>query len=116
MVYTEWKIDYVPFESGTWNESKRETLTQYRDVMLRQFLGDTKDSFEFKLTNINGNYDTKFNPNDKIYIYRGISTDTVPTDPEMVGLVRDNPIEKSSSIPRRQGRRHQPIGIKISVS
>jgi hypothetical protein len=89
MVYVKWKIDYVPFEGGSWNESKRETLDSYRDVMIRRFLGDGKDSFEFKLTNTNGEYDGKFNVNDKIYIYKAVNTETIPTDPLMVGLVRD---------------------------
>ncbi len=89
MVYIKWQIDYVPFSDGTWDESKRETLTGYRNIILRRFLGENKDSFEFKLTNVNGIYDSKFNVNDKIYIYRAINTETIPDDPLMVGTVRD---------------------------
>lgn len=89
MVYVKWKIDYVPFVKGVWKESLRETLTGYRDIIIRRFLGENKDSFEFKLTNTNGEYNGKFNVNDKIYIYKGINTETTPTDPIMIGKVND---------------------------
>jgi len=68
-------------------------LTTYRDVKIATAIGDSKDSFDFKVDNFEGDFDLTFNPNDKLIIYRQIDSDTgwSADDILMTGVIRDVP-------------------------
>lgn len=91
MVTVYWKLDHQPFNNG--NYGTTNTLTNYRDVIINTAAGDSKDSFDFKLDNFQGEFNQTFNAKDKITIYRQIDSDTgwSSDDVLMNGVVRDTP-------------------------
>jgi hypothetical protein len=94
MVYAHWRLEHVPYRNETWNNDDAVLVTDAYDILLSVGEGDSKDTFEFKLKNINGRYNSIFNPMDKIVIYRAINTDTITENNLlMVGLVQDVPDE-----------------------
>lgn len=97
-MYVTWKVDWTPFIDGTWDSSNTETITLFHDPILNLSLGEKRDSFDFKVTNLNGEYDQKFKPEDRIEIYRGINTNTpISNDLIMVGTVQDTPYTKTGN-------------------
>jgi len=92
-MYTTWRIDYTPFKNNTWDDNDMETLESFYDPLIRMTLGDGKDSFSFKVTNFNNRNNGKFNPLDRIQIYRTVNTDSIDTTTDilMVGSINDSP-------------------------
>ena len=96
MSYTTWKIEYVPYVDSTWDNNDLETLTRFKDVNLRVNLGDKKDSIVFNSTNFYDANNGKFNPNDKLYIYRAVNSDIVSSsDMIMTATIKDSPDQVS---------------------
>jgi hypothetical protein len=95
MTYTYWKIEREPFSNNTWGS--KVTLSDYHDPLVKVALGDSKDTFEFKLTNTNDDYSNYFSVNDKITISRKVDSSTGFTSDDvlMVGIVNDTPLSKS---------------------
>lgn len=91
MGYVTWRIDYIPFASGTWSEVNRVTLGTFYDPLVRLSLGTSKDTFDFSLDNFNGNYNQAFGTNTKVFIYRVANSATVntATDLLMTGTVNE---------------------------
>ncbi len=92
MSYVTYKIYRTPFLKGGHDIINREEITDWYTPEIVTNIGDGKDQFSFKVNNKNNIYDGKFNPRDKITIYRGYNT-TVLTDDNilMVGLITDAP-------------------------
>ena len=92
MSYVTWKIERTPFVNGAWDNDSTEVLPTPRDIILDIGLGTTKDSFDFKITNIHNYYDNYFNIGDKISIYRSSNTALVTTNNLlMIGTTKDLP-------------------------
>lgn len=91
MVTVYWKLDHQPFNNG--NYGSTNTLTYYHDVIVNTAGGDSKDSFDFKVDNFQGEFDTTFNPKDKVTIYRQIDSSTgwSSDDVLMNGVIRQVP-------------------------
>lgn len=102
MVYVTWRLDHVPFVSGSWDEGQRTTLTSYQDPIMDISLGENKDTFRFMVSNFNDEYTNFFKPQDKIYIYRVLNADTVntATDLIMVGSVKNASDDSSPTVNR----------------
>ena len=96
MTYVKWHVDYTPFIDETWSSANTEVVGDFYDPIMSVKLGDSRDSFSFKVTNFNNNYDDHYNPNDKIAIYRSVNTDVKPADPIMIITLKDTPEEYSS--------------------
>jgi hypothetical protein len=86
-----WRIEHSPVVNG--NYPTTNVLTTYRDILVNTAMGNSKDSFKFKVDNLNGVFDTTFSPNDKITVYRKVNTDTgwSSGDILMTGVIRDVP-------------------------
>lgn len=90
MVYVTWKLDWTPYVNNTWTATP-EVIDNPRDILVRVALGETKDSFGFRSTNFNGKNNFKFNPNDRINIYRIVNNDlTDSTNILMTGTVKED--------------------------
>lgn len=98
MVTVYWKVGHTPI-SSTNTYGTETTLTELYDPVVRVKAGDGKDSFSFKVNNIDSEYDTYFNPNDKIIISRQQNSDTgwASSDIIMTGAVRTVPYEVNPS-------------------
>jgi hypothetical protein len=99
MVYNTWKIERYAknSDSDTWSTTA-ETITSFYDPVVRTSLGDGKDTFSFKLTNYNGEYDDYWNIGDKVVIYHVVNTSTITsTDILMNGIVTNLPNKQDSS-------------------
>lgn len=97
MVTVNWKITRAPFANNTWGAE--ETLTELYDPTVRVMSGDGKDSFSFKVNNINGDYDNYFNPNDRIVVSRQQNSTIGFSDSDVIitGAIRSVPQEINSS-------------------
>ena len=99
MSYILWKIERTPLVDEAYDENDTEEITRYHDVNVRVGLGDTKDSFEFKVTNFNNEYFGKFRPRDRITLYRTVNSETVSTDDlMMIGTVRSADQESTADV------------------
>jgi len=89
MTLMEWKFDYTPADATV----SSATLEEFYDPMVRVKAGDGKDSFEFKVNNIDGDYDLYYTPNSKIEISRRVySVDAwSSSDVLMNGAIRQVP-------------------------
>lgn len=65
MTTVEWKFLHTASDLVTTTD-----LTEFYDPSFRTKMGDGKDSFEFKVNNIAGDFNLFFNPNDKIIVSR----------------------------------------------
>jgi len=90
MAYVKWKIVHTKYDDG-WSSSNETTLVNYSDVLISQSLGETKDTFTFKVRNNYGDFDDFFNSEDLIEIYRSIDSLTFDAEPFFVGIVKDTP-------------------------
>ncbi len=98
MTYVKWKIQRTPFVRNAWDVTQTVTLASYYNPLLDVSLGDTRDSFNFKVNNTFGSFDNYFQPNDKITISRVVNTETFSaSDIKMVGTITDAPEESSST-------------------
>ncbi len=99
MSFVKWKLEHTPFKDGVWDTGSTTTLESYYDVLVNVALGaDNKDSFNFKITNVDGKYTNRFNINDKITIYRVSNSLTTSTDNIiMVGTLKEVPIEQNGT-------------------
>lgn len=98
MVFTTWKIERTPRISSslTWDTTQTYELTDYYDIIINTSLGSGKDTAEFKVNNVNDDYDFVFHPNDKINIYRKVnSTSIVSTDLLMNAIIQDVPLNET---------------------
>lgn len=87
MTFVTWQVDVYPYNGSTWAVSP-VTLTHFQDPMVRVALGDTKDSFSFKLTNFNDERLDDLAVNDRVIVYRAVNSLTVTTSNIlMVGTV-----------------------------
>lgn len=86
-----WRIEHYPYDNGSYPTSN--VLGTYRNVKIKTALGDSKDTFDFKVDNYAGTFDTTFSPNDKVVIYRKVNSDTgwSSSDILMTGVIRDVP-------------------------
>jgi hypothetical protein len=99
MTYTTWKITHTPVTEGIygpeWNDEDETELTSYYDPRIKLGLGETKNTFAFKVINFNNNYDNFFQPEDRISIYRVINSDTVTTEHLLMeGTIKDIPTQE----------------------
>ena len=89
-MYTYWKIERTPFENNAWVDASSTVIDGFYDPIFRDNIGDGKDTFDFKLTNFNGEYDDYFNIGDKILIYRKVNSTTVASSDLLVtGIIQD---------------------------
>ena len=97
MVTVYWKFTRSPYSNNSWGSDTN--LTELYDPVVTVKAGDGKDSFSFKVDNINGDYDTYFNPNDKIVVSRQQNSDTgwSNNDVLLTGAIRNVPEESDSS-------------------
>ena len=93
MGYITWRVDYTPYSKGTWDSGDTVTVTNPRDILVSVNLGEAKDSFTLNSSNFNSLNNNKFNPNDRIEIYRTSNTDSIntTTDLLMTGTVKNSP-------------------------
>jgi len=97
MTFVTWKLEHTPFANNTYDSDDTVTLTDFYDPIMSVKLGTAKDTFSFKVTNFNDNFNDYFNVKDKIVLSRVINSDTVTTDDiKMVGVCKDIPEEHSS--------------------
>jgi hypothetical protein len=97
MAYVNWKLERNAFSNNAWSPTT-ELLDEYYDVLLDVKAGDGRDSFNFKVTNFNSEYDNYFQPNDKITISRVVNSTTVSTnDVKMVGTIINVPDDNTGT-------------------
>jgi len=99
MTYTTWKITHTPVTEGIygpeWKDENETELISYYDPKVKLGLGETKNTFAFKVINFNSNYDNFFQPEDRISIYRVINSDTVTTEHLLMeGTIKDIPTQE----------------------
>lgn len=97
-MYVSWKIERTPRDPDTlsWSTDDTYEITDFYDPIVHTSIGTGRDTFEFKINNINGNFDNVFQPNDKINVYRKInSSSIVSTDLIINGTVQDVPINET---------------------
>jgi len=93
-MYITWKLERTPFINNAFAVASTTTLTDFRDVKVDSTLGDSKNSFDFKVPNFTGKYNNYFNMGDKITLSRVLNSGTTSTtDVVMVGCVNDLPSE-----------------------
>ncbi len=93
-MYTFWKLERTPVNvnTGLWDTTKTETLTSFYDPQVFVKAKEGKDSFNFKVTNFNGEYSNFFKPRDRIKLYRALNTTTVVEDDLLMdGSIVDTP-------------------------
>lgn len=98
-MYSNWKIDWFSFNSATggYDNTPTSTLSNYHDVVLRTGLGDVKDTFDFKMTNNNGQLNNVFNNGDKFIISREVNTSTFTSESVlMTGVSNDVPFDNET--------------------
>jgi len=93
MVTIYWKLAHTP-KGGS-----ETILTELYDPVVRVKTGDGKDSFSFKVNNVEGDFNNAFNPNDKMIISRQQNSDTgwANSDILLTGAVRTVPHEVNTS-------------------
>src|SRR6056297_467406 len=86
MTTVEWKLVYT-------NSAGSATITEFYDPIVRVKSGDGKDSFEFKVNNVNGDYDLLYVPNSKIEISRKLGSVIGWSDDDLLmnGAIRSVP-------------------------
>lgn len=98
MTFVRWKMEHTPVRNG---EAIEEDTTTYYDIIdptVRWKLGDSKDAFECKLRNIDGELNGKINPMDRLTIYRTVNSETfTASDIIFVALVVSANQEQSAS-------------------
>lgn len=96
MVFTKWQIKHTPLVNNEWSSVDETTLEGYYDPIMRVGIGDKKDSFSFKVTNFNGNYNSFFNVKDRYEVSRVTNSYTFTSDDIlMVAASKDIPLERS---------------------
>lgn len=97
MTYTTWKVVHTPFRNNAWVSNEATTLTSFYDPKVKVALGDNRDTFEFKVSNVFSSFDGTFNNNDKITLSRVINSTTVSSsDLIMVGTLKDVPTSQTA--------------------
>jgi hypothetical protein len=97
-MYVSWKIERTPRNADTlsWSTDDTYEITEYYDPIVNTSIGTGRDTFEFKINNINGNFNNTFQPNDKINVYRKVnSTSMVSTDLLINGTIQNIPINET---------------------
>jgi len=90
MAFFNWKIVHTKYVDG-WSTTDETILTNFNSVLISVALGQQKDTFSFKVRNINGRFDDFFNTKDLITIYRERNTDTFTSEPLFMGIIQDTP-------------------------
>jgi len=95
MSFTTWKIERYAFVDNAWS-STADTLTDFYDPVVNNKIGDTVDTFAFKIVNFNNTYDNYFSASDKIVISRAIDTTSLTSSDTLIsGIVKSVPNEDS---------------------
>lgn len=111
-MFTKWNIDRFAFDpfSGTHSSTVTETLTGFYDPIVRTALGESKDTFSFKMTNFNDTLDNHFLVGDKMVISHAVNTTDplVSSDILMNGIITNVPDDVSgrSNIVRIEGNNY----------
>jgi len=96
-MYVTWKIERYPFTNNTWSTTP-EVLTDYYDVQTSSKIGDTVDTFSFKINNFNNEFDNYFNVSDKLLISRVVNSSTIAgSDLLVTGIVKAVPNQETGS-------------------
>lgn len=97
MSFVEWKFKHTPYSSSGYDDNDTTTI-EVREPNLQVALGDNKDQFQFKVTNVFGDYNAFFNPRDRLEIFRSYNSPVSEvTDLIMVGSVIDSPNDVSAT-------------------
>lgn len=100
MSFVTWKLVHTPYQAGY--DSSGDSDTDITDSFKHSYttaIGDSRDTFSFKLLNSYGKYSNKINPRDRIIIYRAVDSLTVNTDTDLLAVctVTDIPEKVSST-------------------
>ena len=92
-----WRISYEKYDKTTDSYASPIIINDYNSLKMNVNIGSGKDSFDFKLTNANGDYNDYFNVSDRFVISRKIndfSSSPVWSDSDilMTGATRDVPL------------------------
>jgi len=94
MSFVNWKVEYFGDKASS---TVQEEITRFYGIQVIKETGDSKNSFEFKLSANNDLVDT-IEPQDKIRISRVVNGNTFTTDDVvMVGIVNEKPREVTTS-------------------
>lgn len=92
---TVWKIErYERTGDTTWSATPDVLTTLYApyDIIVRDKLGDGKDTFSWNMVNFSNELDDYFNVNDKVTISRAVDTSTLDSDDiVMTGIITQLP-------------------------
>lgn len=93
-MYVNWTFDRYALVNGVVSPTVTDTTTKFFDPSIKQSIGDGRDTFEFKVTNFNNNFDNFYNVGDRFDIYYDVDT-TTKTSLIMNGTITAIPSEES---------------------
>ena len=96
-MYTTWKIERYAFANNTWSGTP-DVLTTYQDPQVSSKVGDSVDTFSFKVHNFNNEFDNYFKVSDKILISRVVNSSTLAgSDLLVTGIIKALPNDESGT-------------------
>lgn len=89
MSYIKYHVVHYQNTSETTWDTEGQLVDAY-DVKVNTAIGDKRNNFQFKIININDQFSTLFDPNEKVEIYRTLNSDTYTSeDLLMVGVIQE---------------------------
>jgi len=96
-MYVTWKIVRYPFVNNSWSAIP-DVIDSFYDPQVIAKLGDTTDTFSFKVVNFNHRYDDYFKVSDKVLISRVVNSSSLSSSDLLIsGVVSAVPNDDSSS-------------------